>query len=195
MTTSEQLYKTAYDAHYKAKDIEKAQAGYEALLNEYPDSSEASYARTQLDNILGSDEDQNSKELDVPKGVKLAWMSQKDTVIMSTIATIEGQRIVDTLGLVVAEHPVDPGIFKQILTNWEFSGKSGTTLKLLKEGRERCLSQLKDEAIKLNGNALVGVSIGYGQIAMGSKSIVLLTATGTAVKTVTDSHSNGDNEE
>ena len=186
MSTSEQLYKIAYDAHYKTKDLDKAQAGYETLLREFPDSSEASYASTQLENILGPDGNQYSEQLNVPKDVKPTWMP----IIMSSVATIEGQKIVDTLGLVVAEHPVDPGIFKQILTNWEFSGKSGTTLKLLKEGRERCLSQLKDEAVKLKGNALIGVSIGYGQIAMGSKSIVLLTATGTAVKTIADNDPN-----
>ncbi len=60
--TSAELYKQAYDSHYKAKDLDAAEAGYEQVLEEYPDSPEAGYAKSQLENI---EKARNPRVLDV----------------------------------------------------------------------------------------------------------------------------------
>jgi hypothetical protein len=46
-----QYYKTAHDAHYKTKDLRKALDLYTSVVDAYPDTREAEYSRTQIQNI------------------------------------------------------------------------------------------------------------------------------------------------
>lgn len=52
--TSQALYKRAYDAHYKESDYDKALLNYNLVIEHFPDSAEANYARTQLENLNSS---------------------------------------------------------------------------------------------------------------------------------------------
>jgi hypothetical protein len=47
-----QQYKSAYDAHYKTKDIQKAFALYGDIIATHPDTQEAGYSRSQILNIV-----------------------------------------------------------------------------------------------------------------------------------------------
>ena len=47
-----QLYVTAYDMHYSTKDLRKALELYKGVMTSNPDSPEAEYSRTQIDNIV-----------------------------------------------------------------------------------------------------------------------------------------------
>ena len=49
-----QMYKRGHDAHYKKKDIETADAVYKELMEKFPGSPEAGYAKSQLDNMTQS---------------------------------------------------------------------------------------------------------------------------------------------
>jgi len=51
VTEANRIYKEAYDAHYKMKNHPVAYALYNELVNHYPDSEEAQYAATQINNI------------------------------------------------------------------------------------------------------------------------------------------------
>lgn len=51
MLTSEELYEKAYGLHYKAKNFEEAYRTYKQILDMYPDSKEAGYAASQLQNL------------------------------------------------------------------------------------------------------------------------------------------------
>jgi hypothetical protein len=48
---SESIYEEAYAAHYEDADAEKAKRLYRAVIEKFPDSKEAGYARTQLQNL------------------------------------------------------------------------------------------------------------------------------------------------
>ena len=48
---SQESYKQAYALHYKTGDTEKASTLYQEILAKFPNTKEASYARTQLENI------------------------------------------------------------------------------------------------------------------------------------------------
>jgi hypothetical protein len=49
-----QQYATAYDTHYTTKDIHKAFKLYEDIITGHPDTKEAGYSRSQVQNIVNA---------------------------------------------------------------------------------------------------------------------------------------------
>jgi hypothetical protein len=50
----QQYATTAYDAHYMTKDIHKAFTLYEHIIAAHPDTKEAGYSRSQVQNIVNA---------------------------------------------------------------------------------------------------------------------------------------------
>jgi hypothetical protein len=46
------LYATAHTAHYTAKDLHEALQLYQGVMSAHPDTREAGYARSQIQNIV-----------------------------------------------------------------------------------------------------------------------------------------------
>lgn len=53
-TEAGQQYASAYDAHYMAKKIPEAFALYEQIIATHPDTKEAEYSRSQIQNIVNA---------------------------------------------------------------------------------------------------------------------------------------------
>lgn len=51
-TAAGRQYLAAHAAHYKSKDLRAALELYQRLLAQYPDTQEAGYSRSQIDNIV-----------------------------------------------------------------------------------------------------------------------------------------------
>jgi len=51
---ADQYYATAYESHYTAKDIHKAFTLYEDIIATHPDTKEAGYSRSQIQNIVNA---------------------------------------------------------------------------------------------------------------------------------------------
>lgn len=51
-TEAAQQYKTAYDAHYTTKDLQKAFVLYGRVIAEHAATQEAEYSRSQVQNIV-----------------------------------------------------------------------------------------------------------------------------------------------
>jgi hypothetical protein len=49
-----QQYATAYDTHYTTKDIHRAFTLYEDIIAAHPDTKEAGYSRSQVQNIVNA---------------------------------------------------------------------------------------------------------------------------------------------
>lgn len=49
-----QQYATAHDAHYRAKDLHEAVELYRGVMVAHPNTPEAAYSRTQIQNIAHS---------------------------------------------------------------------------------------------------------------------------------------------
>ena len=54
LTEAGQQYATAYDAHYTSKNMQKAFNLYGRVISEYPNAPEASYSRSQIQNIVNA---------------------------------------------------------------------------------------------------------------------------------------------
>ena len=54
LTEAGQQYATAYDAHYTTKDMYKAFKLYGRIIADHPDTHEAGYSRSQVQNIVNA---------------------------------------------------------------------------------------------------------------------------------------------
>jgi len=54
LTEAGQQYATAYDAHYTTKDMYKAFKLYGCIIAAHPDTEEAGYSRSQVQNIVNA---------------------------------------------------------------------------------------------------------------------------------------------
>ena len=54
LTEAGQQYATAYDAHYTMKDMYKAFKLYGRIIAAHPDTHEAGYSRSQVQNIVNA---------------------------------------------------------------------------------------------------------------------------------------------
>jgi hypothetical protein len=52
VTVADQDYTKAHDMHYKTKDLSKAFKLYRGIMTDYPDTKEAGYSLSQVQNIV-----------------------------------------------------------------------------------------------------------------------------------------------
>lgn len=101
-----------------------------------------------------------------------------------TTHSVPGREIQQALGIVSAECVLGINVFRDMLGGLRdfIGGRSGTHQKALREARETCLRELAQEADALGADAVVGVDLDYSEISGGGKGMVLLVASGTAVR-------------
>ena len=77
-------------------------------------------------------------------------------------------------------------IFKDLFASVRdiVGGNSATYMSKLDEIKSQVLSQLRKKACELGCNAVIGVSIDVDEISGGGKSMLMVTASGTAVTVV-----------
>ncbi|NLU25684.1 MAG: putative heavy metal-binding protein [Hungateiclostridium thermocellum] len=103
-------------------------------------------------------------------------------MIITTTNGIEGKRVVEYKGIVCGE--VISGVdfikdFAAGLTNF-FGGRSKSYEGELIEAREGAIREMKERAIKMGANAIIGVDIDYEVLGQGG-NMLMVTASGTAV--------------
>ena len=101
-----------------------------------------------------------------------------------TTHSVPGRETREALGIVSAECVLGINIFRDVLGGLRdiVGGRSGTHQKALREARETCLHELAEQASALRADAVVGVDLDYSEISGGGKGMLLLVASGTAVR-------------
>jgi len=84
-------------------------------------------------------------------------------MILSTTNTIEGKPVNDYLGIVTGETIIGANIFKDFFASIRdiVGGRSGSYERVLREAKDTALKEMKEEAIKLNANAVIGIDLDY----------------------------------
>ncbi len=105
-------------------------------------------------------------------------------MIATTTNTIEGRGIRQYLGLVTGEAIMGANVISDFMASiTDFvGGRSGTYESKFAEARETALQELEEEAQRKGANAVVGIDIDY-QVLGANNGMLMVTATGTAVKT------------
>ena len=104
-------------------------------------------------------------------------------MILSTTNTIEGKPVNDYLGIVTGETIIGANIFKDLFASIRdiVGGRSGSYERVLREAKDTALKEMKEEAIKLNANAVIGIDLDYETVGKNG-GMLMVTASGTAVK-------------
>lgn len=103
-------------------------------------------------------------------------------MILTTTQTVEGYKIVEYKGIVFGE--VINGVdfvkdFAAGLTNF-FGGRSNSYEGELIEARENAMREMRQRAMEMGANAIVGIDIDYEVLGQGN-NMLMVTASGTAV--------------
>jgi uncharacterized protein YbjQ (UPF0145 family) len=104
-------------------------------------------------------------------------------MIITTTPSIEGRRITGYLGVVTGEAIMGANVFRDLFAGIRdiVGGRSAAYEKELRKAREIAFEELKEAALGLGANAVVGVDIDYE--VLGEKSgMLMVSVSGTAVK-------------
>ena len=104
-------------------------------------------------------------------------------MILTTTNTLETHTIKEYLGIVSGETIIGANIFKDFFASIRdiVGGRSGSYEKVLREAKDTALREMKEEALKLNATAVIGVDLDYETVGKNG-GMLMATASGTAVK-------------
>ena len=104
-------------------------------------------------------------------------------MITTTTHTVDGRQIRQYLGLVTGEAIMGANVIRDFMASLTdfVGGRSGTYESKFAEARETALQELEEAAQRKGADAVVGIDIDY-QVLGASNGMLMVTATGTAVK-------------
>lgn len=193
MTDSKALYKEAYRLHYEERDLSGAYGFYQQVVEMHPDTPEATYARTQLENLAkeaGLDPDEAAQANVHARLSEAETREQKRaehlnrSIHVTTAPFLHGWDIVETIDIVAAERAFGMNLFRDLFASVRdaVGGQSVATQKVLRDARRDCLTDLRREARELGADAVIAVTLDYSEFSGGGKSMLFLAAAGTAVR-------------
>lgn len=108
--------------------------------------------------------------------------------IILTTETSHNLPVTERLGIVTAECVLGMNAFRDIAATLRdvVGGRSQTMQRGLREARETALDDLRNQALDLGADAVVGVDLDYSEISGGGKSMLFLVVSGTAVRLADD---------
>ena len=103
-------------------------------------------------------------------------------MIVTTTALLEGQPVQRYLGVVTGEVIVGANIVRDLFASITdiVGGRSGKYEDVLARARKEALGEMEAEAVKLGGNAVIGVDIDY-EVLGSNGSMLMVSCSGTAV--------------
>lgn len=107
-----------------------------------------------------------------------------ESVIVTTTHTVTKREIAYEIDIVTSESVIGVNIFRDIFSGVRdiVGGRAQAQQKVLREMRSTCLRELRLEALEIGADAVVGVDLDYSEISGGGKNMLMLVASGTAVK-------------
>ncbi|HOT84136.1 MAG: YbjQ family protein [Rhodospirillales bacterium] len=105
-------------------------------------------------------------------------------MILTTTDSVDGRRIKEYLGIVTGEAVLGTNIFRDFFAGIRdiVGGRSGSYEKELRNAKETAITEMVDEAKNKGADAILGIDLDYEHIGTGERSMLMVTASGTAVK-------------
>ncbi len=103
-------------------------------------------------------------------------------MLITTTHTIEGKRIIKYLGIVTGEAILGANIFKDFFAGIRdiVGGRSAAYEEELRKAKDIAISEMKQQAIELGANAVIGVDLDYETVGQ-TGGMLMVSASGTAV--------------
>jgi uncharacterized protein YbjQ (UPF0145 family) len=105
-------------------------------------------------------------------------------MILTTTDGVEGRRIATYLGIVSGDAVMGTNIFRDLFAGIRdiVGGRTGGYEKVLADAKQAALADLEERARALGADAVVAIDLDYQAIAGDGKSMLMVSANGTAVK-------------
>lgn len=105
-------------------------------------------------------------------------------MIVTTTNTIEGQRVTEYLGVVHGCAVMGSNVFRDFFAGIRdvVGGRVGSYETVVTDAKQAALAQLLEQAQDLRADAVIGVSFDHDSIGGDNKTILMVSATGTAVR-------------
>lgn len=105
-------------------------------------------------------------------------------MIVTTTDGVDGKKVTEYLGIVSGESIMGANIFKDIFASIRdiVGGRSGAYEEEMNKAKEFALQEMEDHARKLGADAIVGVDLDYEVIGGDQRTMLMVSANGTAVK-------------
>ena len=100
-----------------------------------------------------------------------------------TTPILDGIKIKENKGVVITRNVRAVNIIRDFFTSFRdiFGGRSASYQEVMKEMQNDVIAELKEEAIRLGANAIVGFNLDYDNVGSKNKSLIMASAKGTAV--------------
>ena len=108
----------------------------------------------------------------------------EDPMIITTTEGVDGRTITQYLGIVTGEAVMGTNVFRDFFAGIRdiVGGRSGSYEKELRKARDLVLEEIAEAARALGADAIVGVDLDYESIGGADKSMLMVSANGTAVR-------------
>lgn len=105
-------------------------------------------------------------------------------MLKTTTPNIEGKQIVEYYGLVSGEAILGANIFKDLFASIRdiVGGRSQAYEQELQNAKDIAINEMEQKAAEMGANAVVGIDLDYETIGMGNGNMLMVSASGTAVK-------------
>lgn len=105
-------------------------------------------------------------------------------MIITSTETIDGKRITAYLGIVSGEAVMGTNVFRDFFAGITdiLGGRSGSYEKELRKAKGLALDSMIEEAQALGADAVVGLDLDYQSIGGNDRQMLMVAASGTAVK-------------
>ncbi|MDD9981413.1 MAG: heavy metal-binding domain-containing protein [Gammaproteobacteria bacterium] len=105
-------------------------------------------------------------------------------MIVTTTDGVEGRAIVEYRGIVSGEAVMGTNVFRDFFAGITdlVGGRSGTYESELRKAKDFAIAQMVEDGRNLGADAVVGVDLDYEHLGGGNRSMLMVTANGTAVR-------------
>ncbi|WP_414675588.1 YbjQ family protein [Magnetovibrio sp.] len=105
-------------------------------------------------------------------------------LILTTEFAMPEYKVTQRLEIITAECVFGMNMFRDMFASIRdiVGGRSSASQKVLRDARKTCLTELRREALIAGADAVIGVDLDYSEISGDGKSMLMVVASGTAVK-------------
>ena len=105
-------------------------------------------------------------------------------MIITTTDGVEGRRVAHYLGIVSGEAVLGTNILRDFMAGITdvLGGRATGYEEELRRAKGTALSEMTEEARELGANAIIGVDLDYEHLGGGNRSMLMVSANGTAVR-------------
>lgn len=105
-------------------------------------------------------------------------------IVLTTTPEVPNRRIAEVIDVITAESVFGVNLFQDLFSGVRdiVGGRAKGQQSILREARKVCLEELRMDAASIGADAVVGIDLDYSEISGGNKSMLILVASGTAVR-------------